>query len=290
VQPQPNVFAPVAIALQPLPESTSDISAFEGALFVGVPAVGLLMVLTGSIVYSQAPGDELCGLSGCVTRRSRLLENAGTSLMAGGLGLTVSAFSLAAFAGGVPAGRERRSKPVALLGYGLVAGSLASLGVGIAQGATYDSDFDDLSTAWPWWFASGLGAVAGIPLLAVGSSLEPLPEPQTGGVALEHHSIPMAVTGGVFVGLGGLAALAGSVIGVADLSTGAFGGYGAILLGPSLFGGSMVLAAVGVPLMVVGLRREAVGVARSGPTSAEAALVPQLSVGPLGASATWGLP
>jgi hypothetical protein len=283
------VTLPLAATLPP-PSPSEEISVVEGVLFGGVPGVGLLLTLVGAGVYAAAPGDEVCGLTGCATRRSRVLENAGLSLMAGGLGLTVSGFTLLGLAAGVPEGRERRSLPLAALGYGLVASSLASLGVGIAQGATYDSDFEDLSTAWPWWLASGLGATVGIPLLALGSSLSPLPRPSATGVALEHHSIPMAVTGGVFVGLGGLAAIAGSAIGLADITTGVFGGFGAILIGPSLFGGSMVLAAVGVPLMVVGLRREAVDAARSAPTSADAALVPRLSVGPLGASATWELP
>ncbi len=269
-----------------VPPSPSDLPLVMAS--VSSAGLGALLVLAGAITLTQSTVGEYCGATGCVERVDQSIVNAGASLLGAGAG-SIVAGGLGALAHGaapIRGSRGRQDEPVMLTGLGLTSFGLSAFGIGWAQAATYDSDFDDLSTAWPWFLTSGLGMAAGIPMFLVGAKRDLGPAVRTSSPVMTHSSIGMAVTGSILVGIAGVANLVGTGFVLADvLGDGALGGYGAIVIGPILGGGSALLSAVGTPLMVLGLRREA-----TTGNADQAQTLPELQLGPTGMNLTWRLP
>ena len=271
-------------ALAPSPSDTPLVVAS-----VSTAGLGALLMLVGAITLTQSSAGEYCGATGCIERVDQSIVNAGASLIgAGAGGLVAGGLGALVFTSAPVAGSKgRQSEPVMLTGLSLTAFSLSAFGVGWGQAATYDSDFEDLSTAWPWFLTSGLGLAAGVPMFLVGAQRDFGAAPNMPLETMKHSSLGMAISGSILVGLAGVANLVGTGFVLADvLGDGALGGYGAIVIGPILGGGSALLSAVGTPLMVLGLRREPA----AGTAAQPLAALPELRFGPTGMNVAWSLP
>ena len=271
-------------ALPPSPSDTPLVAAS-----VSTAGLGALLMLVGAITLTQASAGEYCGATGCTERVDQSIVNAGASLIgAGAGGLVAGGLGALVFTSApVTGSKGRQSEPVMLTGLSLTAFGLTAFGVGWGQAATYDSDFDDLSTAWPWFLTSGLGLAAGVPMFLVGAQRDFGVAPRRPAETMTHSSLGMAISGSILVGLAGVANLVGTGFVLADvLGDGALGGYGAIVIGPMLGGGSALLSAVGTPLMVLGLRREPT----AGTAEQPLAALPELRFGPTGMNVAWSLP
>lgn len=276
---------PVPRSFGPAPALRSDPDwLFPGA--ITSLALGGAMMVGGAAAFGAVDGGEYCGITGCTTRPDGVPVNAGASLIGAGAGfVTVGGTSLLGWALNHPEGSERRRNELMMItGFSATTLGAAGLGLGFAQAATYDDRSADFTTSWPLFLSSGVLLAGGIPLFAVGAFNESDADrsraaflkahPPMRGEG-EHHSIPMAVTGGVLTGIAGLGAL-----GTTALVIGAFTSEGYLILGTIVTEPvATVFSAVGVPLLVAGLHRDGIV-----PSS-----VPSFGAGPAGLTATWSL-
>ena len=172
-----------------------------------------------------------------------------------------------------------------MTGFAATALGAASIGLGIGQATTYDNREADLSTAWPFLLSGGALVAAGVPMFAVGALNESDADRARAQIQVQRtpgqrHSIAMAATGGVFVGLAGLSALFAQTVVALDLANESFPLASLVVAAPAE-GVAVALSGIGVPLLVVGLHRDGVPIPAS---------VPTFTPGPGGVSATWRMP
>lgn len=269
-------------------------------LSIGSLALGGAFVLSGGITLAAREGNEYCGITGCVERPTPLETNIGASLIGAGSGFAlVGAMGFLGWATNRPEGDEfRKSNPMMTVGFAATSLAASSLGLGIGQALTYDDRSTDFTSAWPFLLTSVVLSGVGIPLLAVGSvhkspailarERQERAERRAKGIEADGRppmrSKGMVIAGGVLTGIGGLALLTGVTFIGLDVASQGEPGYVSLLIGAPLLGGTLLFGSIGIPLIVVGAKRD------TDPDDVAMKLVPDVDAGPAGLRATWRLP
>lgn len=261
---------------------------------IGLGVAGVF-ALSGAIVLARGGGSDYCGRSGCVERPDYLSINTGASLLgaSAGFGLVSGITLLGGLLDPPGPGEVRRNQPMMVAGYVLTSMSAASIGLTIAQAATFDPSGSSFETAWPFLVGTFITGGVGIPLMVAGANVDTPQDreyarltelarqrPALVGAPEGEQDVGVAVAGGILTGLGGVFGLAGTVLVVGDLAAGFsnFPGFIALVAGlPSILVGG-IFTGIGVPVLISGLKREPAGP----PVAA-----PEVDVGPGGITARW---
>lgn len=255
--------------------------------------------ITGGIVWQTAHGRRACGASsGCIELSATGPQRAtGTAMLGAGLGLGLSGGIGMAVSLGRPLrpGETRHAPAVATVGYGFMSLSLASLGAGFAYGAGSRAR-PDYGRAAPFWVAGAVSGVVAIPMMAEGSYIQTPTQRHrdavrrveesdeaaaekrwlAAGRPTRMNSRGMVIAGVTLIGVGVTSVGVTGVVLASCHESGWFACMGQGVGFAAALGGSVILTAIGAPLIAVGSQRRSDGLH----TSPEAQPSVELRAGP----------